>query len=67
MPDDLSGWTKLQVLSLARCPLSDAEQEKFYREAAAKLFNYRYDVQDAYARFLEKGINGEKGSVENGK
>ena len=47
--------------------LSDAEQEKFYMEAAAKLFNYRYDVQDAYARFLEKGINGEKGSVENGK
>ena len=46
--------------------LADAEQERAYREISAKLFNFRYDVQEAYARHLAQGIKGER-SVENGK
>lgn len=37
--------------------LDEAEQRAFYAEAAAKLFNFRYDVQEGYARHLEKGVS----------
>ena len=46
--------------------LSDAEQEQAYQEIAAKLFNFRYDVQEAYAKYLEKGIREER-KVANAK
>jgi hypothetical protein len=28
LPDDLSGWTSLQVLSLVRCPIDDTEKAR---------------------------------------
>jgi hypothetical protein len=28
LPEDLSGWASLQVLSLVRCPIDDAEKAR---------------------------------------
>ena len=33
--------------------LVEREQAAFYREAAPMLFNFRYDVEDAYAKYLK--------------
>ncbi len=33
-----------------------AEQEAFYKKASDMLFNFRYDVEEAYAKFLEKQL-----------
>jgi hypothetical protein len=36
LPDDLSGWTSLQVLSLVRCPIDDTEKARI-RAALPKI------------------------------
>lgn len=39
--------------------LAPAEREAFYRKAAPMLFNYRLDVEAAYAKFLKDKMLGE--------
>ena len=38
------------IAEFAKKPM--AEQEAFYKEASAKLFNFRYDVEEAYEKQL---------------
>ena len=38
--------------------LPSAEQEAFYREASAKLYNFRYDVEKAYDAYVRTKLMG---------
>ena len=38
--------------------LAPAEQEAFYREASAKLYNFRYDVEKAYDAYVRTKLMG---------
>ncbi len=44
--------------------MSEAEQVKFYKTASGKLYNFRYDVENAYRLYMESKLFCEP---ENGK